>query len=122
MRTGSEGGVRKDLGGIHLCLSGGGGLVSKSDSCNPMDYTVACQARLSMGFSRQDWSGCHVLLQEWRLGGEKLRGAGSSESIKFTGGPAGLFEGIRERVSKSLPDVRKTPQSLASNYPWYLIR
>ena len=40
MRTGSEGGVRKDLGGIHLCLSGGGGLVSKSDSCNPMDYTV----------------------------------------------------------------------------------
>jgi len=29
-----------------------------SDSCNPMDYTVACQARLSMGFSRQGyWSG-----------------------------------------------------------------
>ena len=30
MRTGDEGGVRKDLGGIHLCLDGGGGLVSKS--------------------------------------------------------------------------------------------
>ena len=31
--------------------------------CNPMDYT-ACQAPLSMGFSRQEcWRGCHLLLQ-----------------------------------------------------------
>ena len=34
---------------------GGGGLVV-SDSCDP--WTVACQAPLSMGFSRQEyWSG-----------------------------------------------------------------
>ena len=27
-------------------------------------WTVACQAPLSMGFSKQEyWSGCHVLLQ-----------------------------------------------------------
>ena len=34
--------------------------------CNPMDYlwTIACQAPLSMGFSRQEyWSGLLLLLQ-----------------------------------------------------------
>ena len=31
--------------------------------CDPMDC-IACQAPLSMGFSRQEyWSGCHALLQ-----------------------------------------------------------
>ena len=32
---------------------------------NSLPCTVACQAPLSMGFSRQEyWSGCHALLQE----------------------------------------------------------
>jgi len=43
---------------------GGGGLVAKSYPTLATPRTVACQAPLSMGFSRQEyWSGCHFLLQ-----------------------------------------------------------
>ena len=42
MRTGGEGGVRKDLGGIHLCLGGGGGLVSKSCLTLVTPWTTLC--------------------------------------------------------------------------------
>ena len=43
---------------------GGGGLVAKSYSTPAMPGTVAHQAPLSMGFSRQEyWSGFHFLLQ-----------------------------------------------------------
>ena len=39
-------------------LPGGGGLVTKSCLTRATPWTVACQAPLSMGFSRQeDWSG-----------------------------------------------------------------
>ena len=39
-------------------LGGGGGLVAKSCPTLAIPWTVACQAPLSMGFSRQEyWSG-----------------------------------------------------------------
>ena len=46
----------------HICAyglcGGGGGLVSKSGPTLVTPWTVACQAPLSMGFSRQEyWSG-----------------------------------------------------------------
>ena len=44
--------------------SSGGGLVAKSCLTLATLWTVACQAPLSMGFSRQEyWSGCNFLLQ-----------------------------------------------------------
>ena len=44
--------------------SGGGGLVNKSCLTLVIPWTVACQASLSMGFSRQKYSsGLHFLLQ-----------------------------------------------------------
>ena len=44
--------------------SGGGGLVAKSCLTFATPWTVACQAPLSMGFSRQEYGvGCHFLLQ-----------------------------------------------------------
>ena len=40
------------------CNAGGGGLVTKSCPTLAIPWTVACQAPLSMGFSRQEyWSG-----------------------------------------------------------------
>ena len=43
---------------------GGGGLVAKSCLTLATPWTVACQAPLSMGFSRQGYGvGCHFLLQ-----------------------------------------------------------
>ena len=45
---------------------GGGGLVTKSCPTLTTPWTVACQAPLSMGFSRQEyWKGCHFLL--WKI-------------------------------------------------------
>ena len=42
----------------HICISGGGGLVSTSCSTLVTPWTVACQAPVSMGFPRQEyWSG-----------------------------------------------------------------
>ena len=42
----------------HSCISGGGGLVTKSCSTLVTRWTVACQAPASMGFPRQEyWSG-----------------------------------------------------------------
>ena len=42
----------------HLLHIGGGGLVAKSCLTLATPWTVACQAPLSMGFSRQEyWSG-----------------------------------------------------------------
>ena len=42
----------------HCCEFGGGGLVAKSCPTLATPWTVACQAPLSMGFSRQEcWSG-----------------------------------------------------------------
>ena len=42
----------------HTAVSGGGGLVVKSCLILVTPWTVACQAPLSMGFSRQEyWSG-----------------------------------------------------------------
>ena len=44
--------------------SGGGGLVNKSCLTLAIPWTLACQASLSMGFSRQKYSsGSHFLLQ-----------------------------------------------------------
>ena len=41
-----------------------GGLVAKSCLALATPWTIACQAPLSMGFSRLEyWSGCHFLLQ-----------------------------------------------------------
>ena len=46
-----------------MCGGGGGGLVTVSDSCDPMDCSLPGSS-LSMGFSRQEyWSGLHSLLQ-----------------------------------------------------------
>ena len=43
--------------GPHEC-GGGGGLVAKLCSTSATPWTVACQASLSIGFSRQEyWSG-----------------------------------------------------------------
>ena len=48
--------TRKD--NKNCCLCGGGGLVAKSCLTLVVPWTVACQAPLSMGFSRQEyWSG-----------------------------------------------------------------
>ena len=45
-------------------IGGGGSLVSKSCPTLATPWTVACQAPLSMRFSRQEyWVGCHSLLQ-----------------------------------------------------------
>ena len=45
---------------------GGVGLVAKSCPTLATPWTVACQAPLSMGFSRQEyWKGCHFLL--WKI-------------------------------------------------------
>ena len=42
----------------------GSGLVTKPCPTHATPWTVACQAPLSMGFSRQEyWSDCHSLLQ-----------------------------------------------------------
>ena len=44
------------------CGAGGGGLVSKSCPTLVTPWTVACQAPLSMGFSRKEyWSGLPFL-------------------------------------------------------------
>ena len=49
---------------IILLIGCGGGLAAKSCPTLATPWTVACQAPLSMGFSRQEyWSGCHFLLQ-----------------------------------------------------------
>ena len=53
-------GISLRLLSIFLCFSmpGGGGLVTKSCLTLATPWTVACQAPLSMGFSRQEyWSG-----------------------------------------------------------------
>ena len=53
-------GISLRLLSIFLCFSmpGGGGLVSKSCPTLATPWTVACQAPLSMGSSRQEyWSG-----------------------------------------------------------------
>ena len=43
---------------LKSCAQGGGGLVAKSCPTLATPWTVACQASLSMGFSRQEyWSG-----------------------------------------------------------------
>ena len=43
---------------LYVCISIGGGLVAKSCPTLVTPWTVACQASLSMGFSRQEyWSG-----------------------------------------------------------------
>ena len=58
MRTGDEGGVRKDSGAMITPLSRWWWWCSLWDmysSCSPMDYTVACQAPPSMGFSKQEY-------------------------------------------------------------------
>ena len=45
---------------IHVCECSVTSVMSDSVTL----WTVACQAALSMGFSRQEyWSGCHALLQ-----------------------------------------------------------
>ena len=45
-------------------IGGGGSLVFKSCPTLATPWTVACQAPLSMRFSRQEyWVGCHSLLQ-----------------------------------------------------------
>ena len=44
-------------------MCGGGDLVAKSCLTLAISWTLACQAPLSMRFSRQEyWSGCHFLL------------------------------------------------------------
>ena len=44
--------------GVTVCIGGGGGLVAKSYPTLVIPWTLACQAPLSMGFSRQEyWSG-----------------------------------------------------------------
>ena len=47
-----------------LCMIGWfGGLVAKSCLTLVTPWTIACQAPLSMGFSRQEfWSGLHMIL------------------------------------------------------------
>ena len=43
---------------VYVCGGGGGGLVTRSCLTLVTPWTVACQAPLSMGFSRQEyWSG-----------------------------------------------------------------
>ena len=47
--------------GVTVCIGGGGGLVAKSYPTLVIPWTLACQAPLSMGFSRQEyWSGLPV--------------------------------------------------------------
>ena len=49
--------IVKDRGFFHAAVHGGGGLVAKSCLTLATPWTVACQAPLSMGFSRQEyWS------------------------------------------------------------------
>ena len=45
------------------CSDGGGGLGAKSCPTLATPWTAACQAPLSMGFSRTTGVGCHFLLQ-----------------------------------------------------------
>ena len=48
--------------GIQALSTGGGGLVAKSCLTLATPWTIACQAPLSMGFSRQEhWSGVPFL-------------------------------------------------------------
>ena len=48
--------------GSYVLNGGGGGLVAKSCATLVTPWTVACQASLSMGFSRQEyWSGLPFL-------------------------------------------------------------
>ena len=54
----------KEMVGESAAFFCGGGLIAKSCRTLGTPWTVAHQACLSMGFSRQEWMGCYFLLQE----------------------------------------------------------
>ena len=87
----------------HGCGGGGGGLVAKSCPTLATPWTAACQAPLSMGFSRQEyWNGLPFPSPSPLMSTPKSQLSEEQLLMKKTG--------IYQKRSSTTRDIKKEPQ------------